>query len=389
MPASLLLCASQQKNVVPYQFKLTNVKVYSIEEALYHAYSYWKESLDDVSSRPFADWVSNALGLPRVAKKISGADSADGLSARLINFLSVIDYFDEDELGELHAQLVEWENRLEWERLKDRGDQLNGAGQPAKAYPFYLRALAHDENARLLNNAGVCLMKLCKYREAAAYLERAHTARPDDAQITKNFIEALIYGRDFGRAKELLTEIEATGGAGDLSYLYGELCYEEGDIRGAAEHYQKATASGDDVFYIYRLTEIYVKLRYFDRAIETMNAAPVKDRFFLIKQAEIYAACGNVPAAIKCVEKALVTDKGGAKLWMTLAQLYRLNYDNTRAEMSIRMALDIEPDNEEALLESARIKKLSGKTREYQQILRSILQNFKKSYREIDREKII
>jgi len=45
---------------------------------------------------------------------------------------------------------------------------------------------------------------------------------------------------------------------------------------------------------------------------------------------------------------------------------------------------DLAPDNEEALLESARIKKLSGKTREYQTILKKILQSFKQRYRNME-----
>jgi len=383
---SLLLCLSQQRIYTPYQFKLTNIKVYSVEEALYHAYHYWKESLDDVVSREFLNWVSNDLGLPFITEKIKDIDPNDSLSVRMIKFFGVIDYFDEDELGAVHEKLSEWENRLEWERLKDRGDYFNGINQPSKAYPFYLRAIHSGENADLLNNAGVCLMKLNKPGEAAAFLERALEYEPSRTQILKNYIEALIYDLQFERASACISELETRDDRGDISYLYGELCFGSGNIFQAANHYEKAAASGDDIFMNHRLAEIYVRLRFFDKALDVMNRVHVKDEIFLMKQADIYRACNNLPAAVRCVERALLTNKTNAKLWVMLAQLYRLNYDNARAEMSIHMALDIEPDNEEAMLENARIKKLSGKTREYQIILKSILNNFKKRYRDISKE---
>jgi len=141
-----------------------------------------------------------------------------------------------------------------------------------------------------------------------------------------------------------------------------------------------------DAFYYYRLAEIYVKLRFFDRALEVMDKVTDKDYVFLMKQADIYEACSNLPAAIKCIEKALVVHKNNIRLWVRLARFYRLSYDSVKAEMSVKMALDIEPDNEEALLEHAKIKKLSGRTREYQQILKTILHGLKRKYRALDNE---
>jgi len=117
-----------------------------------------------------------------------------------------------------------------------------------------------------------------------------------------------------------------------------------------------------------------------------MDKVTVKDHVFLMKRADIYEACSNIPAAIKCIEKALLTHKDNLFLWVKLARFYRLSYDNNRAEMSVKMALDIDPENEEALLESAKIKKMSGRTREYQQILKTILHSLKTKYRAFNNE---
>jgi len=383
-PASLFLCATQHRVSHPYQFKLTNVKIYSIEEALYHSYNYWKESLDDIASPEFAEWVANELGLSHIAAKIGGISADETISERMIKFLSVTDYYDEDDLEILYGQLREWEGRLEWERLKDRADFFNAANQPIKAYPLYRRALIYGENVEIFNNIGICLMKMNRHNEAVRFLQNAHDIDKSNNEINKNLVEACIYGRRFEQAASMLSGLEKN--MDGLDYLYGELEYEKGNILQAARHYEAAAANGGDIFYKYRLAEIYVRLRFFDKALEVMDGVTVKDEVFLMKQSDIYARCNNIPAAVKCIERALVINKNNMRLWIKLASFHRMNYDNSRAEMSIRIALDIDPENEEAMLENARIKKLSGKTRDYQNILKQVLQNFKKRYREINTE---
>ena len=134
MPAQMLLCTSQKLSSF-YIFKYTNIKVYSLEEALYHCYHYWKESLDDFISQDFVDWVKDDLQMSFIASRIKEIIHYDSLSERLIKFLCIIDYFNEREILEIRGRLSEWEKRLEWEKLKDRGDYFNNMNQPAKAYP--------------------------------------------------------------------------------------------------------------------------------------------------------------------------------------------------------------------------------------------------------------
>ncbi|MDR1559886.1 MAG: hypothetical protein LBS84_09370, partial [Clostridiales bacterium] len=119
--AVVQLCVSQAENHVPYLFGMTNAKVFSLEEALFHAYHNWREAADGLFSPDFTDWVRNELLLPEIADKLRGYSSLS-FSDRLISCLRVIDYFDDSEINRLLKELNAWEKRVEWEKLKDRGD---------------------------------------------------------------------------------------------------------------------------------------------------------------------------------------------------------------------------------------------------------------------------
>jgi tetratricopeptide (TPR) repeat protein len=199
-----------------------------------------------------------------------------------------------------------------------------------------------------------------------------------------NLSEACIYGGSFEKALKLLKVAEERDrGNGDIYYLYGELNLETGNIRYSIDYYEKAITLRDDPDYYYRLADVYVKLRRYEAALETLEKVKVKDVKFLLIQAELYVSSGNVPAAIKCMERALLTERENVELWTRLAEYHRLDYDLNRAFYAVSKALNIDAENDRARLESARIKKALGKTKEYQASLHDILKGFKRKYREI------
>ena len=83
MASSLLLAVSQEENDVFYQFKMTNVKVFSFEEALYHVYHNWKQTVDDFCCDEFIRWTNNALRLSFIASKIKTIAETESFSERL------------------------------------------------------------------------------------------------------------------------------------------------------------------------------------------------------------------------------------------------------------------------------------------------------------------
>ena len=382
--SSILLCLNQNDNDIAYKFNMTGIKVYTFEEALYHCFNYWKESVDDFLSPEFISWVKESLDQKYIATKIAELKSIEGSSEQLLKFLSLTDYFDEKAITQLKSEMSLWETRLEWERLKDMGDLFMERDEPQKAHNYYKKALLSGEDIKLLNNMGVCLMQLEIFDCAVDFLSRAYAMDKNDFNILINYAEALIYKGDFELAFKYLRKAERDGEKAVVSYLYGRLCQENNNLTEALSHYERAAELESDSFYCYTLAGIYTKLRKFNKALDVLNNITDKDRTFFIHQAAVYAAFEDYAAAVKCMEKAVVHgERNNPHLWAILAKYHRLNYDMGRAERAALTALNIDSGNKQARLEMARIKKSQGKTKDYQKSLSQVLDTFKNEYRNI------
>jgi tetratricopeptide (TPR) repeat protein len=386
-------CVSQHINETPYPFKSTGIRVYSFEEALYHTYHYWKQSVDDFLSDELIAWVNDVLGLSYLAAKMKELKRVDSFNRRMLGFLRLTDYFNDVELKNLSRELTQWEMRLEWEKLKERADDLIHRGEPEKAVSLYRRALQYEENITILNNIGIAYMQLGEYTEAFGCLSRALVLdKAESVTIMLHFAEAAAYCGYYDKAEQALTAVVAAAPvsnqsiiAADIAYIHGVIAAGRGQWHDAIECYERAItqSEGTVALYINKLADVYVFMRQFEKALATLERVAEKDIGYFIKQAELTAAAGNVSAAVKCMQKAVMLKDNDAALWTKLAMYRRLDYDLTMADAAIGKALSVAPENERARMESARIKKALGRTREYQAILNKILKGFRQRYREV------
>ncbi|MCL2352929.1 MAG: tetratricopeptide repeat protein [Firmicutes bacterium] len=393
---TLIPCVSERENNIAYQFRLTGQRVFSLEEALFYVFHNWRQCVDDFCGEEFEAWVRDALGLPYHASRIKRLAGAGSFSERLIGFLQILDYFGSGELSALNGELGDWEKRLEWEKLKERGDYAMSAGEPAMAAALYRRALFCRRDPRLLNNIGVAMMELELFPEALAYLEEAVKqlldgdveaeagAAPGGTRVRMlvNYAEAAVYAHSFGAAESCLKDLSGIAERHVIEYLYGELEFEAGKPATAAERFETAIALKPERRYIYRLAEVCAKLRSYGRAEDALFMIPEQDAGFYMKLAEINAAEDDPAAAAKATERAIEAGPPGAELWTRLAAYRRLDRDAEGAQSAIEKALAADPENDRARLEQARIRKAAGRTKEYQQILRGMLREFKEKYRE-------
>jgi len=384
MPAEILYCISQSEIKTPYTFHLTNIKVYSFEEALYHSYNYWIESFEDFISDEFIEWVRDVLGEKYLASKISNLKTIESSSDRLLAFLSLTDYYDRAQLAALRVELKEWEHRLEWERLKDMGDYLFKKGDAEKAFIYYKKALSYGDNIKVLNNAGICLMHTQNFAEAAAFLKRAYEIDKENFSVLINYAESLILSGNFEKAFVYLNKAGRISDNSIVNFLYGRLCFESNNPSEAINYYKMAAEAEYKPEYYYSLSKAYVKLRKYKEALDVLENIKEKDADFYINQANIHAVFTDYGAAVKSLEKAIVFgNKDNCELWVLLAKYHRHNYELTKASGAITKALNLDKNNKRALLEHAKIKKAQGKTRDYQLVLGDILSAFKKDYRRI------
>ncbi|MCL2616339.1 MAG: tetratricopeptide repeat protein [Defluviitaleaceae bacterium] len=381
--SELYLAVSHEETRTPYKFKMTDINVYSLEEAAFHVFKYWRESGEEFLSQEFIDWTRDTLKLPYYASKLTELHDKRALSARLIGFLSFFEFYDEIQLSSLRFALQEWEARLLWERLKENADYLYRQGNPAKAAALYRRALEYSENYQILNNYAMSLMKLHRFEEAAALLERAVALEPLSVRLRLGLAESHIRAHSFEPGmRALITAGELDPGNPDIEYMHGLLNLETGDTRHSIEHFNKALSAKYDPHYIYSLAQVYIKLRSYDKASEILDTVADKDRTYYIVKADIHKLTHNIPAAIKAIEKALLANRSDVELWTKLAAYHRQDYDLTKAENAVKRALSIDANYERANLEAAKIKKAQGKTKEYQTTLGNILSGFKASFRE-------
>jgi len=375
------LCASQQMNDIPFIFQNTKIRVFSIEEALYHVYHYWRESAEDFCSTTISTWVTD-IGHPDLSKKIATIKEEVSFSKRLLAFLNIIEYFDESDLANIKPDLLAWENRVEWERLKDRADGLVSRGQPAKALPLYQQALSYKENATLLNNIAITYIQIGNHTQGIKLLARAHILEPDNKNVRMHYAEALILANDYKLASQILPVSDEP----DTLFLYGLMAYQQGDYPTAYEWLKKA--NDDPTFRISRkISEIFMKMNQPDKALTSLNTS---DPTYHERMSEIYASCGHakMPEAIDHIKKAIIQDQNsvsqkGQALWTKLAKYYRLDFDWTRAAEAIENALSVSSaPSASTILEHARIKKGQGRMRDYRASLGDMLRHVKDAYRQ-------
>ena len=380
----LLPCISQTQNEVPYRFPITGTQVYSLEEALYHVYHYWKQSVDDIVNPLFASWVGEKLGLASVASKISEIAEIDQFSERMLAFLGLIEYFSEQELNTLKLELEQWEKRQEWETYKERADNLVNSGRPDRAVALYQRAIKYEENVPLLNNLGVAHMQMENYAEASQYLGKARELDANNWELALNHAEALILAKRFDEAADAIKFAASTTSEAEavILYLKGELALRMGQHTDAIPYFEKAINIAAERQYVFRLADTYTRMRQYDKALLTLDKYATQSVAYLVKAAEIHEQSGNIEKAITAIQRAIKLKAGLPDLWVLLAKYHRLNDDLTSAEEAVSKALTLDSSSGRIQLENARIMRRLGNTKAYQLLLKDILAELKQQYRE-------
>jgi tetratricopeptide (TPR) repeat protein len=372
---NLQFCVSQEQNAAPYTFKTTGIRVYSFEELMYHAFHFWRESGDEIFSDGVISWVAE-IGHSYLAARMKELSEP----AKMMDFLRLVNYFDENELAALQTSLEKWEARREWEQLKERADFFAEKKECHKAIPLYKRALRFNENAAILNNLGVQYMQISATKEALSCLTRALSLEPNNFSILLHYIEAAILNDDYEKAAKAIARARASAGAeagraAEIAFLLGLISFRQKDFSTALNCFEKA----NDAF---KIADVHIQMRQYEKALAAIQKVTERSADFYAKEAEIYAASGDISRAITSLNFAIrMCDEPDAALFAKLAAYHRQDYSPALAEIAIQKALEISPENNTVRLENARIKKGLGRTREYQAALNEILKSFKDDYR--------
>lgn len=379
-----LILSGNDLSINPYIFKTTGIKVFSYEEAMYHCYHYWSESLYDFAENDIVEWIKAELKIELSYK--------EKISESFLEFLFSSAYFDEEEISALKDKLLAWENRDQFERLKEKADELYLRGSFRRAVKAYKDAIEVASRSEwiIFNNIGLSLLKLEEYNEACDYFEKAYSISNKNETILFNYIEALIFKKDYSRAKEELLKVNEDHRS---YYFLGEIEMKQLNLKEAVQYFERSLKLNKDLDVTLKLCDILINQRKYDKVLSILNDLDIDSPEVLIMKSKVYAASGNYGAAIRNTESILIKYPKRYDLWAVIARYHRLAYDLEKAEAAIENAIrenragytksdSLCVYDENILFEYAKIKKAQGKIKDYQESLREILNSFKKTYRE-------
>ncbi|MCL2171233.1 MAG: tetratricopeptide repeat protein, partial [Defluviitaleaceae bacterium] len=319
--ANLIQTIGQEIENAGYEFRMTRIRCYSFEEAQYHCFRYWRQSIGEFLGADFLAWVAGALELANMAEELRKIDPAASLYERLSGFLTLGGYFDPEDLGGLQDEVAQWESRTLWEQFKERGDFWAGEGDFERALVFYRQGLDYDARVELLNNAGAAHLRLGEYNEAAGLFARARLIAPDNMDLRLNLIESLVIGGDHeAAAAEISAASNTNPNEPELLYFRAEIDFQNKNYSRAISILSEACELKYEPQFIYRLADCYIKIRLYDKALDALATVQEQDGEFLRRQAAVLAAANNLPMAIKALQKAISHNSGDTGLWVTLAQ---------------------------------------------------------------------
>lgn len=380
----LILSVSPESISRPYYFDSTHRKIYSLEELMYHCYYYWKQSIDDFLAGKIEIWIKEELKLPYLASRIEKIkDREHTITAQYSAFLDVIDYFEIDEINSITKEVYSWENMDQWQKLKEKGDIALENEQYTQAVKYYLEAIDINDNVTILNNLGVAYMKQEKFEDALMCLQKAHFKEPYNEDIVVNTAQVLMLQGDYETAKAQLKKFDFASKGWKAYKLYGEISYIQQDYENALIYFKKAIDLGDDFTSNIRIADIYSVLGEYKGAINAIEAIKDKDNDqYYYNYARINYKFGKVRDAIIQAEQAVEINKRNLDAWILLVKLYKKVKDIPQAEKALLKVFELDPDNDEAKLEYATLKKSKGLIKDYQEILKGMLNKWKQRYRE-------
>lgn len=381
----MLILSISPKNVKnPYYFELTRKRVYSLEELLYHCYYYWKQSIDDFLSGKIENWISKELDMSYISAKIDRIkDKEESFALKYVEFLRIIDYFNENELEDIRKQIYSWENMDKWKKEKEIADECVSKRDYIGAVKGYLKALEINEDFSLLNNLGVTYLKMGKYDDAMLCYKNAHRKEPRNEDIIINIGEVLMLQEKYKEAFDYVDKYVFMDNSPKKYNFFGTLEHKKGNLDKAVEYYQKAVNLGDKQKSYFKMAEIYIEKGLYDEAQECLKKVEnTESAEYYYEYARLEQSFDNIQKAIDYAEQALKFDRNDKDIWLLIAKLYNKKRDVTQTEKALLKVFELDPENEEAKMEYANIKKKQGFVKECQNIFRGLLDKWKQAYRE-------
>ncbi len=198
----LIICNGKQA-VKPYYFKLTNTKIYSIEELCYYVYNHIDVMYEDLFEDSLVSWVSEEIQLGERAEMLKNLLKAKvGLKDIVVCILCSADYYTEIEIKQLLHRMDETAKMTPIEKMKKKADNHFKYRQFADAATEYENilngkeavSLSGEEYGNLLHNLAVVQLYTVGVSVAADNFKEAYE-RNHNKNSLKQYLYALIISK--------------------------------------------------------------------------------------------------------------------------------------------------------------------------------------------------
>lgn len=198
----LILCSGTVATE-PFHLKLTNTKVYSIEELCYYIYHNIYIISEELFDETMVDWLKEQVKMEDISVKLKTMiENHNSLKDIVVSILCSADYYDEEEIQKLIVIMDEIENLVPVARNKIKADnylKYKNYSRAKKEYEKMLNqkeaiALTTEEYGNIQHNLAIAYIHTASYKEAALQFKEAYSRNHNEESL-KQYLFALKLGR--------------------------------------------------------------------------------------------------------------------------------------------------------------------------------------------------
>lgn len=199
MGSGLIFCRDS-KEKIPYYFKFSGIKVYTIEEFCYYIYNNIYAISEEAFNEEMIYWIEKGAKEPSVATSLRAYQKNErSVKDKIRLILTCVDYYTNSEISSLSAVMDEIEKQNPVEFLKNTADNYLKYGRVAEAIRTYENVLftmaSEDEyyitkgfEAKVYHNMGVAFARGMNFDAASECFKQAYELDMENVSMDSYFL---------------------------------------------------------------------------------------------------------------------------------------------------------------------------------------------------------
>ena len=204
-----ILCSGEEAKH-PYLFRLTNKRIYSIEELCYYLYQNIYVITEDIFNTELLHWLEEEIEMSDLAEELRKMlRNRNGLKDIIVAILCSADYYDEKEINGLVEIMDKINNLPKLGRQKIKADNLlryHKFTEAAIEYEMILQSeeadqLSCENYGNIMHNLAIAHIHTASLRSAAIEFKEAYSRNRNEESL-KEYIFALTLTKEDDQLKQ-------------------------------------------------------------------------------------------------------------------------------------------------------------------------------------------